>query len=83
MFLTHLHFDHAGGATKKVNGDVVPTFENATYYVQKRNLDWARNPTLKDRASYLPENFEVLLREGVLETIGEIQRLLLETGQGE
>ncbi len=67
VFLTHLHFDHAGGATKKVNGRAVPTFENATYYVQVSNLEWAQNPTPKDRTSYLPENFEPLMREGVLE----------------
>ncbi|MHC4079114.1 MAG: MBL fold metallo-hydrolase, partial [Planctomycetota bacterium] len=45
VFLTHLHFDHAGGATKKVGSQVVPTFENATYHVQKSNLEWAQNPT--------------------------------------
>lgn len=67
VFLTHLHFDHAGGATKRVGDRIVPTFENATYFVQKKNLEWARNPTPKDRASYLPEDFEPLLREGVLE----------------
>ncbi len=67
VLLTHLHFDHAGGATKKVGETIVPTFENATYYVQQANLDWAQAPTEKDRASYRPENFEALLREGVLE----------------
>ncbi len=67
VLLTHLHFDHAGGATKKMGDTIVPTFENATYYVQKANLEWAQSPTDKDRASYLPENFEALLREGVLE----------------
>ena len=67
VFLTHLHFDHAGGATKRVGDEIVPTFENATYYVQEKNLEWAQNPTPKDRASYLLENFEALLREGVLE----------------
>ena len=67
VLLTHLHFDHAGGATKKVGDSVVPTFENATYYVQQANLEWAKSPTEKDRASYRAENFEALLREGVLE----------------
>lgn len=69
VLLTHLHFDHAGGATKKVGEHVVPTFENATYYVQKRNLAWAHEPTEKDRASYLKENFVALEREGVLEVL--------------
>ena len=67
VLLTHLHFDHAGGATRRDGDTFVPTFENATYHLQKGNLEWAQNPTEKDRASYLPENFEPLLREGVLE----------------
>jgi glyoxylase-like metal-dependent hydrolase (beta-lactamase superfamily II) len=69
VLLTHLHFDHAGGATKKVGDAVVPTFPNATYHVQKANLAWAQAPTDKDRASYRAENFDALLREGVLELL--------------
>lgn len=69
VLLTHLHFDHAGGATKRVGKQIVPTFENARYYVQERNLAWAHEPTEKDRASYQPEDFAALEREGVLETI--------------
>ena len=67
VLLTHLHFDHAGGATKRVGDQTVPTFENATYHVQKENLAWAQAPTEKDRASYLKENFMALVNEGVLE----------------
>ena len=52
VLLTHLHFDHAGGATRRdEHGKLVPTFPNARYYVQQQNLDWAQNPTQKDRAS--------------------------------
>lgn len=69
VLLTHLHFDHAGGATRRNDaGELVPTFPQARYYVQKQNLDWAQNPTQKDRASYLKENFLPLLEAGVLET---------------
>ncbi|PJA18365.1 MAG: MBL fold metallo-hydrolase, partial [Deltaproteobacteria bacterium CG_4_10_14_0_2_um_filter_43_8] len=58
VILTHLHFDHAGGATKKnKSGEIVPTFKNAKYYVQKKNYDWATHPKEKDKASYLGENF--------------------------
>jgi glyoxylase-like metal-dependent hydrolase (beta-lactamase superfamily II) len=69
VLLTHLHFDHAGGATRRVGEKLLPTFENAQYYVQRENLAWAQAPTEKDRASYLVENFEPLLREGVLELL--------------
>ncbi len=69
VLLTHLHFDHAGGATKKVDGKILPTFENASYYVQERNLAWAHEPTEKDRASYQREDYEVLEQEGILQTL--------------
>lgn len=69
VVLTHLHFDHAGGATRFDGFDIVPTFPNARYYVQADQLAWARNPTEKDRASFLPENFEPLANAGVLDTV--------------
>ncbi len=74
VILTHLHFDHAGGATKLKDGILKPTFENATYYIQKRNLDLAMNPNEKDRASYLPENFMPLIEFNQLEVVdGEFE----------
>lgn len=57
VVLTHLHFDHAGGATKFENNQIVPTFANAKYYVQKEHLSWAENPTEKDRASFINDNW--------------------------
>jgi glyoxylase-like metal-dependent hydrolase (beta-lactamase superfamily II) len=69
VFLTHLHFDHTGGSTKYENGKLIPTFKNAKYFVQERNFEWAMNPTDRDKGSYLRENFEPLLKEGVLTLI--------------
>lgn len=57
VILTHLHFDHVGGATKIENGEVIPTFQNAEYYVQEEQYKWALNPTFKDRASFIPDNY--------------------------
>ena len=76
VVITHLHFDHAGGCTE-IDGDkIVPTFPSATYYVQKENLEWAENPKEKDRASYMPENWKPLQREGVLKVVdGEMEIL--------
>lgn len=62
VILTHLHFDHAGGATSKQGDEYVPTFKNATYHLQRRALAWAQHPTEKDRASYRPDDWEALLR---------------------
>ena len=67
---THLHFDHAGGSTiLDDNGQAIPLFENARHYVQKEQLAWARNPTDKDRASFMSENWEPIAERELLETI--------------
>jgi glyoxylase-like metal-dependent hydrolase (beta-lactamase superfamily II) len=67
VILTHLHFDHAGGATCLKDGQLAPTFPQARYWVQRENWDWAVNPSEKDRASYLPENFLPLHASGQLQ----------------
>ncbi|MGB9664399.1 MAG: MBL fold metallo-hydrolase [Ignavibacteria bacterium] len=57
VLITHLHFDHTGGSTKFENNSVIPTFKNAKYYVQKSQFEWALNPSDKDRASFVKEDF--------------------------
>jgi len=69
LVLSHLHFDHAGGATRRVHDAVVPAFANATMYVQQRELAHARSPHERDRASYQPENWEPWARAGRIETV--------------
>src|SRR5690554_310364 len=69
IILTHLHFDHTGGSTEIENGRIVPAFPNAKYYVQKKNYAWAINPSDRDRGSYLKNNFQPLMDEGVLQLI--------------
>ncbi|MFN7453180.1 MAG: MBL fold metallo-hydrolase [Pseudobdellovibrionaceae bacterium] len=69
VILTHLHFDHAGGATTEKNGKLVPTFPKATYYVQAENLETARKPNIREKASYFPANFEPLVESGQLKIL--------------
>ncbi len=70
VFLTHLHFDHCGGAvTRTSDGKLVPTFKNATYWSTKRHWDWAMNPNYREQASFLKENFVPLQEAGVLKFI--------------
>ncbi|MDO9264867.1 MAG: MBL fold metallo-hydrolase [Desulfosalsimonadaceae bacterium] len=66
VILTHLHFDHAGGSTILAGGMVRPAFPNATYHVQKSQWDLACHPSLRDRSSYIPDNFLPLLEHNVL-----------------
>lgn len=63
---THLHSDHCGGNTTLHNDEVVPTFPNADYWIQR--LEWADalHPNERTRATYLPENLLPLEREGQL-----------------
>ncbi|HKC09715.1 MAG TPA: MBL fold metallo-hydrolase, partial [Methylomirabilota bacterium] len=66
VVLTHLHFDHAGGSTARLGDRLAPRLPRARYFVQRANWDNARNPNPRERASYLPENFEPLMEAGVL-----------------
>jgi glyoxylase-like metal-dependent hydrolase (beta-lactamase superfamily II) len=68
---THLHFDHAGGNTtmdpaleNDERRSVRPAFPNATYVVQRRELEFARHTNERTRASYLPPNFEPIAAAG-------------------
>jgi len=61
---THLHFDHCGGNTRLEAGHAVPAFPNARYVVQRGELEWARQPSDRDRASYMPDNFEPIAEAG-------------------
>jgi glyoxylase-like metal-dependent hydrolase (beta-lactamase superfamily II) len=54
---THLHFDHAGGDTRMVNGRAVPAFPKAKYVVQRAELEHAMEPNERDRASYYAHDF--------------------------
>ncbi|MFA5405324.1 MAG: MBL fold metallo-hydrolase [Ignavibacteria bacterium] len=70
VILTHLHFDHAGGSTycdKEKHLNV--TFPNATHYVQKKHYEWALNPTERDKASFIVNNFELLVKSKILNHI--------------
>ena len=70
VFLTHLHFDHVGGAvSKEASGKLVPTFPNAIYWSSKVHWDWAMNPNSREAASFLKENYVPLLEAGVVKYI--------------
>ncbi len=76
VVLTHLHFDHAGGATYyDTEGRLRLQFPNATHHVQKKQLEWAQAGFEKDRASYLRENIEPLLQAEQLNLLDGPTRL--------
>ena len=69
VVLSHLHFDHAGGSTIIENGVLKPAFPNAKYHVQKSQWENALNPTERDRASYIPQDYLPLKEYGLLNLI--------------
>jgi glyoxylase-like metal-dependent hydrolase (beta-lactamase superfamily II) len=97
---THLHFDHAGGNTslevqsskskvqslKTEDRRPVPQFPNARYFVSKSEFEAAENPTERDRASYLSENWRPLRESGQLELKPDkyeaVEGLTLQTIRG-
>ncbi|MEK6627148.1 MAG: MBL fold metallo-hydrolase [Bdellovibrionota bacterium] len=74
VVLTHLHFDHAGGATKEEHGKIVPTFAKATYHLQQSNLENAKSPNVREKASYLAANFTPLIESEKLKLINGPQK---------
>lgn len=66
VVLTHLHFDHAGGATRRTPEGLRPSLPKARWYVQRRNWENAHAPNPRERASYMPENYDALAEAGVL-----------------
>ena len=69
VVLTHLHFDHAGGAVQGAGGGGRPTFPAARYLVHGGELAYARAPDRRSQASYRAECWEPLAAAGVLDTV--------------
>ncbi|MEP7280094.1 MAG: MBL fold metallo-hydrolase [Bacteroidota bacterium] len=69
VFLTHLHFDHCGGAISREGKALVPTFKNAVYWSNERHWNWATEPNEREKASFLKENILPILESGQLRFI--------------
>jgi glyoxylase-like metal-dependent hydrolase (beta-lactamase superfamily II) len=64
VVLSHLHFDHAGGATVRSNGTLVPAFPKATYVIQEGMWAEALEPNPRTKGSYMPDDFLPLEKAG-------------------
>ncbi len=71
VILTHLHFDHVGGAVQKRGDELLPTFRNALYWTNKTHWHWALKPNAREKASFLKENLIPLETSGQLRFIPE------------
>lgn len=67
VFLTHLHFDHCGGAVMRTtDGKLQPQFRNAKYYSHVKHWETATKPNAREKASFLKENILPLQESGQL-----------------
>ena len=70
VVLTHLHFDHGGGCTKRDrSGNVLPTFPKAEYLVQRACWDEAMSPNERGRASFVEDDYLPLQEKGNLKLL--------------
>ena len=68
VFLTHLHFDHCGGAvTRRPDGTLQLAFPNATYWSNAAHWQWATHPNPREKASFLPDNILPIHESGHLQ----------------
>ncbi|MCC6287172.1 MAG: MBL fold metallo-hydrolase [Chitinophagaceae bacterium] len=73
VLLTHLHFDHVGGAIIIENNKMVPAFKNATYWSNEQHWQWAIKPNDREKASFLKENIQPIQDSGKLKMIEVIE----------
>ncbi len=79
VLVTHLHFDHVGGLTRWNPGTkkLESVFSNAEILVHERNLKRAETASLREKASYRAENWQLLKDNGQIRTFrGENGSLL-------
>jgi len=70
VLLTHLHFDHCGGAIARNGNDQFrPVFKNATYWSSERHWKWATEPNAREKASFLKENILPIQESGQLKFV--------------
>lgn len=73
VFLSHLHFDHVGGAVQwnKDRSAYEMAFKNAHFWTNKRHWDWATKPNAREKASFLKENLSPIKESGALEFVSQ------------
>jgi len=69
VFLTHLHFDHVGGAVIRDGDKLLPAFKNAVYWSNPQHWEWAVNPNEREKASFLKENILPIQQSGQLQFV--------------
>ena len=83
VFLTHLHFDHCGGAIiRKKDGRLQPAFKNAVFWSHENHWKWATHANPREKASFLTENILPIEKSGQLKLLKGESFLLKNTPLG-
>ncbi|WP_336838566.1 MBL fold metallo-hydrolase [Sphingobacterium siyangense] len=69
VILTHLHFDHCGGAIVREGEQLVPAFKNAHFWSNSDHWSWATDPNPREKASFLKENILPIQESGQLKFV--------------
>ena len=71
VLLTHLHFDHCGGAIawNSQKDGYRPVFKNAIYWSNAAHWQWATEPNAREKASFLAENILPIQESGQLKFV--------------
>ncbi|MFL9845867.1 MBL fold metallo-hydrolase [Flavobacterium rhizosphaerae] len=83
VFLTHLHFDHVGGAIQwnKDRTGYEPAFKNAHFWTNDNHWEWATKPNAREKASFLQENIIPMQESGQLKFISRPEGAFLEKSE--
>ncbi|GHE23214.1 MBL fold metallo-hydrolase [Sphingobacterium griseoflavum] len=73
VILTHLHFDHCGGAVVREGDQLRPAFKNAQFWSNEKHWNWAMNPNPREKASFLKENMVPIQESGQLRFFTETE----------
>ena len=69
VFLTHLHFDHCGGAIIRKKDHLEPFFPRAVYWSNAEHWSWATEPNEREKSSFLKENIMPIRDSGLLKMV--------------
>jgi len=85
VILSHLHWDHSGGATSEVNGSLQPTFPSAQYVINRQEWTDATSGQVERSGGYVPDDFRPLEHSGSLRLVDHLEEVVpgirvLQTG---
>jgi len=73
---SHLHFDHCGWNTVLKNGRAVATFPRATYCAPEGEWQHGQKQYLRDRVSYISDNYNPLIESGQMQLVKEDRQII-------